>query len=62
MSKDKWLKQQLSLKGIYNYTEEDFNRLKSLFIDNITHFKIDKHTAFDRAFSIVFGRKGNERD
>lgn len=61
MSKDKWLKQQLSLKGIYDYTEEDFNRLKSLFIDNITSLKMDKYLAFDKAFKIVFGRKGNEK-
>ncbi len=57
MSKDKWLKQQLSLKGIYDYSQQDFDRLKALFIDNITHFKMDKYTAFDRAFEAVFGRE-----
>ena len=57
MSKNKWLKQQLALKGIYNYSQQDFDRLKALFIDNITHFKMDKYTAFDRAFEAVFRRK-----
>ncbi|WP_297456033.1 hypothetical protein [Persephonella sp.] len=59
MNKDKWIKQQLALKGIYNYSQQDFDRLKSLFIDNITSLKMDKYTAFDRAFQAVFGRKGN---
>ena len=57
MSKDQWLKQQLGLKGIYSYTDQDFSRLKSMFIDNITHFKMDKYTAFDRPFEAVFNRK-----
>ncbi|WP_457641414.1 hypothetical protein [Persephonella sp.] len=57
MSKDKWLKQQLALKGIYGYTQQEFDRLKALVIDNITHFNMDRYTAFDRAFEIVFRRK-----
>ena len=57
MSKDKWLKQQLALKGIYDYTQQEFDRLKALFIDNITSLKMDKYLAFDRAFEAVFRRK-----
>ena len=57
MNKDKFFKEQLALKGIYDYSQQDFDRIKALFIDNITHFKMDKYTAFDRAFEVVFGRK-----
>ncbi|WP_457628374.1 hypothetical protein [Persephonella sp.] len=53
-SKTTFIKQQLALKGIYDYTEKQLEQLKSLFIDNITHFKMDRYTAFDRAFEAVF--------
>lgn len=59
MSKDKFLKEQLALKGIYDYTQQEFDRLKALFIDNITHFKMDRYTAFDKAFEVVFKKRGS---
>ena len=59
MSKSDFIKQQLALRGIFNYTDQDFSRLKSMFIDNVTLLKMDKYTAFDRAFEVVFGRKRN---
>jgi len=58
MSKTDFIKKQLALKGIYDYTQRQLDQLKSLFIDLITTYKIDKYTAFDRAFETVFRRKG----
>ncbi len=57
MSKTDWIKQQLAIKGIYDYTEKQLEQLKSLFIDNITLLKMNRYDAFDKAFEVVFRRK-----
>jgi CMP-N-acetylneuraminic acid synthetase len=61
MSKTDFIKKQLALKGIYNYTDQQLQQLKSIFIDNITHYNMDRHTAFDKAFEVVFRRKRNDK-
>lgn len=58
-SKTQFIKEQLALKGIYDYTEQQFKQLKAIFTDILSRYKIDKYTAFDRAFEVVFERKRN---
>ena len=57
MSKTDFIKKQLALKGIYDYTEQQFYQVKALFIDYLILYKMDKYTAFDKAFKAVFKEK-----
>ena len=61
-SKTEFLKEQLALKGIYDYTEEDIKFLKIEMIDAMHYGKKDKYEAFNDAFFIWQRRKKNERD
>jgi len=55
-SKDKYLLRKLGEKGKLDYTQEQFKRLKELFIDNIIHFKMDREQVFEDAYKTVFRR------
>ncbi|SNZ08250.1 hypothetical protein SAMN06265182_1234 [Persephonella hydrogeniphila] len=54
-SKDKYLKNRLAELGKFDYTEEQFYKLKSLFIDNVSLLKMPKEKAFENAYKTVFG-------
>jgi len=57
-SKDLYIKQKLAEKGKFDYSEEEFNKLKKEFIDNLFIYK-DKEEAFEEAYKKVFGGRNN---
>ena len=52
-SKDLYLKQQLAEKDKFDYSEEEFNKLKKEFIENLFIYK-DKEEAFEKAFESIW--------
>ena len=56
-SKDRYLKEKLAEKGKFDYTLQQFRRLKGLYIDNRVVFRMEKEKAFEEAFKTVFGGK-----
>ena len=61
MSKEAFIKQQLALRGVFDYTEEDIQMLKKEMIDAIVIAGKDKYSAFEDAFYIWKRRKKNEK-
>jgi len=59
MNKTDFIKQQLALKGIYDYTEKDLKILKTEMIEAILQGR-DRYQAFEDAFYIWKRRKKNE--
>ena len=51
MSKTDFIKEQLALRGIYNYTEKDLKFLKTTMIEAIHHGR-DRYQAFEDAFKL----------
>ena len=62
MNKEAFIKQQLTLRGVFDYTEEDIQMLKKEMIDAIVIAGKDKYSAFEDAFYIWKRRKKNERN
>ncbi len=54
--KTEFIKQQLALRGVFDYTEEDLKILKKEMLEAI-HFSRDKYQAFEDAFYIWKRRK-----
>lgn len=48
-SKDQYLKSMLAEKGKFDYTNQQFYKLKCLFIDNVSLLKMPKEEAFENA-------------
>lgn len=62
MSKEAFIKQQLALRGVFDYTEDDIRVLKKELINAIVIAGKDKYSAFEDAFYIWKRRKKNERN
>ena len=54
-SKNRYLKEKLAEKGKFDYTEQQFRKLKELYIDNRLICRMEKEKAFEEAFKTVFG-------
>jgi len=55
-SKTEFIKQQLALRGVFDYTEEDIQMLKKEMLEAI-HYGRDKYQAFEDAFYVWKRRK-----
>lgn len=53
---EKFIKQQLYLKDIFDFSDKELHSLKEIFSQYLSQNK-DKYEAFEKAFSKVFSSK-----